>query len=250
MYQPLKPSDITVKTGGHITQVWGLGGSGKSTFGIMSGDVAPQLFYARFDTRDASHLLKDYNGSLLYDEYFPSQTTKAGAVAQVRRFKQFLKFAASEGAGVFVEDNAAAKWDLYKIAFLPDADKVAPKEFAEGNNQMREDYGVIDESTLQAVITTPAVPSWGMVSNAAGTKSSLGDTGLYIPDGWKHIDYHTTTSLYLFRTGKIRAVPPIPPEAPVAGEFKALIVEAKLRPQVVGVMLDNPTMKSVVEAVL
>lgn len=253
-YQPLKPSDITVKTGGHIIQVFGLGGAGKSTFAIMSGDVAPQLFYARFDTRDSSRLLSKYNGALLYEEYFPPQTTKNGAVQQIHRYKQFLAFATKEGEGVFVEENAAAKWDMYQTAFLPDEEKVAPKEYAMGNSQMREDYDKLEDSRLWSILTAPAVPQWGMVSNAAGTKSSLGDTGQCAPAGWKFLrdpyDYHTIATIYLFNTGTILAVPPVPQERVLGGKFMGLIKAAKLMPPNVGVMLDNPTMKSVVEAVL
>ena len=34
------------------------------------------------------------------------------------------------------------------------------------------------------------------------------------------------------------------------GQYKGLIMEAKLQPIVIGTVLDNPTMSSVVEAVL
>jgi len=245
-----KPEEIKPTTGGRIILAWGLGGAGKTTLGVESADVSQPLYYARFDTRNSDHMLASYKGKALYSEYFPPQTDSAMASFQMNRYKQFISMAKANGDGVFIEDNMATKWDMYKIACLPAGTaKPSPKDYAIGNNAMREDYGALEESQLWTVVTTPAVPLWDMVPNPNTGKNSLQDTGLYQPDGWKHFDYHSVASVYLFRTGKLMAVPMVPQEALSSGTFKALITESKLRPTVVGGILDEPRLADVIKAV-
>lgn len=242
------PNELSKTNGGRIILLWGLGGAGKTSTAIESADVAEPLFYARFDTRNADHLLAKYKGKALYTEYFPPQTNDAMAKFQVDKYKQFIQFAKQQGQGVFVEDNMAAKWDLYKQAYLPDG-KPSPKDYGTSNNSMREDYATLEESGLWTVVTTPAVPLWDMQWNATGTKQTLQDTGLYQPDGWKHFDFHAVASVYMFRTGKIMSVPMVPSESLTSGSFKALIAEAKLRPAVIGGIIDDPTLAGLIKAV-
>ena len=236
---PLIPSEIKVKSGGYIYFLTGLGGVGKTTVAILgSQEIDVPLYYANFD-RDASHILAKYKGELLYTETFRRADTKAGALREIGRFRQFVDFARREKQGVFVLENIAAEWNIVSKAFLPDEDRPAPKEYADANGFQRSIILDLEDSGLTTVITGPVKEQWLSASKTSG---------LVEPDVWKHLQFHAVTEVYLFRTGKITAVPPVPTEALTCGDFKALIMEAKMNPIVIGTVLDNPILKDIIAA--
>ena len=237
---PITPSKLEVKTGGYIFLVSGLGGVGKTSFAINSQAVDVPLYFANFD-RDASHLLAKYKGDLMYLETFRRADTKPGALGELKRFRQFVDFARQEKQGVFIIDNVAAAWNIISKAYLPDEDRPAPKEYADANGFMRSLLLDMEDSNLTTVLTAPVREQWISASKT---------NGLVEPDVWKHLQFHSVAEIYLFRTGKVTAIAPIPTEELTQGQYKGLIMEAKLLPVVIGTVLDNPTMSSVVEAVL
>ena len=237
MANPVLPNEIITKKGGFIFLVAGLSGVGKSTFTINSHEIDQPLYYANFD-RDASRILSQYKGDLIYTENFRVADTKIGAGNEIRKLQQFVSFACGEKQGVFVLDNIAACWNIISKAFLPDEDRPAPKEYSDANGCLRTILLTLEDSGLTTILTSPVKEQWVSASKTSG---------LLEPDVWKHLQFHAVTEVYLFRTGKMTAVAPFPVETPTMGVFKGLIMEAKLQPSAIGVIIDNPTMKDITD---
>src|SRR3990167_7135957 len=156
--KPVTPVDTVVKDEGLSIIVFGVGGSGKSWFGINTADVAEPLYLLNFD-RTVDHLLKRYPGKeYFYEKFVPDD--KATALRDLAKVMDVVQYAVRKGSGVFVIDNVAALWSLVCKAYLPDKDKPLPRDYGTANDWMRELCLTLEDSKLFTIFTTPAAELW------------------------------------------------------------------------------------------
>ena len=252
-WQPthFKPGDApTLKTGGIII-VYGWPGVGKSWFAINSWDVASPLWYANFD-RSAAHLISEYKGKegVHYADF--TALTKDKAEEACERLLQMRNAAVNAGQGIFVLDNFAAASDLVLMAKY-DHNKSSALAYGPVNNWWREFVLGLEASGLWCLITAPPKEIWRSVRNKNTGNLTGQATGLYDPEGWKHIEFHAMAEIWLYtnRPAGAQDVPEASGNKLMAGvefaqrpmlEFKGQIQIAKKRPMIEGVILTNPTL--------
>ncbi|KKL69768.1 hypothetical protein LCGC14_2111580, partial [marine sediment metagenome] len=106
----------------------------------------------------------------------------------------------------------------------------------------------LERAGIWCLLTAPSREIW----------AELKSTGLYGSDGWKHLDYHIMSELWLFTTRPLGAKNE-PQSAGAAGdlelpkdypalEYKGQIMLAKKRPAVQGMIMRNPTLKGILRA--
>ena len=106
---------------------------------------------------------------------------------------------------------------------------------------------------LWCLLTAPPKEIWRSVRNANTGNMTGKATGLYDPEGWKHIEFHAMAEIWLYtnRPAGAQDVPEASGNKLMAGvefaqrpilEFKGQIQIAKKRPMIEGVILTNPTL--------
>ena len=241
-YQPqhFAPGEAPASKPGGIIMVYGHPSVGKTQFCVNTWDVADTLFFANFD-RDASHILKKYQGTggVYYDQF--TALTQQHAKAVLEKLEGMRNAAISEKKGVLVVDNAAAAADIVALALM----ERKPGALAYGgvNTWWREFLLPLEKAGIWCLLTAPSKEIW----------AEQASTGLYGSDGWKHQDYHIMSELWLFTTRPLGAKNE-PKTASVAGEielpadyptleYKGQIMLAKKQPDRQGIILRNPTLK-------
>jgi hypothetical protein len=253
-WQPkhFKPGDAPPTTTGGIIIVYGWPGVGKSQFVLNSGDVASPLWYANFD-RSAAHLIKNYKGEggVHYADF--TALTKDKAKEQCEQLMQMRNGAMNQGTGVFALDNFAAASDLVLMAYY-DHNKSGALAYGPVNNFWRDFVLGLESAGIWCLITAPPKEIWRSVLNKNTGNMTGQATGLYDPEGWKHLEFHAMAEIWLYtnRPAGAQAIPvgtgaklidgvEFSQREPLA--FKGQIQIAKKRPGVEGVILTNPSLK-------
>jgi len=231
------------KTGG-IILVYGFPGVGKTSLGINAADVAQPLFYINCD-RSAAHLLKNYKGEKYYYSELVTSDVHAVAKASLADATEMRNLAVNAQHGVFLIDNFSAFWDLVKMGTLvKDESGALPKDYAPANAWIRDYLISLERSGCWVVITAPAKKIW------FGAKTdSVAGKEFYEAEGWKHIDYHLIGEVWLYCDTKPRGANPVPtPDNLFTYTYKGQIVYAKKRPVIEGLVVDNPTLGTILKA--
>lgn len=245
LIKPISPADITPRTEGSSTLVWGLEGSGKSHFAIHTAELASTILYLNFD-RDVSHLLSKFKGEEVLHEKFVVGT-QAQAIRDCARIEELVRWAVRKGNCIVVFDNVQNWRSLSNTAHLPNEDRIIPRHYELSNNHQRTVALLLEENTtnVHTIFTVPAGPKW------IGQKTKITDEysgqDLLEAKSWEGLDFAVQTSIYLFNQGHSKMTVPIPTEELAEVDWKALIVTAKLRPIVQGLIVDNPTLGSILE---
>lgn len=255
-FQPkhFKPGESPPITAGGIILIYGYPGVGKSQFIINSWDVAQPLIYANFD-RSAAHLLSKYQGKegVHYADF--TALTKAQAEQACDELTAMKNLAVNTGHGVFALDNFAAASDLVLHA-KHDSNKASALAYGPVNEFWRDFVLGLERSGLWCLITAPPKEIWRSVLNKNTGNMTGQATGLFDPEGWKHIQFHCMAEVWLFtnRPAGAQALPVASeaeltpgvmfPEGREPLEFKAQIRISKRRTAVEGVILKNPSLKS------
>ena len=242
--KPVAPSDITPRTDGSSTLVWGLEGSGKSHFAINAADLASTIVYLNFD-RDVSHLLSTFKGDEVIHEKFVVGT-QAQAIRDCARIEELVRWATRKGDCIVVFDNVQNWRSLSNTAHLPaNEERPIPRQYEQSNNHQRTCALLLEESTnnVHTIFTVPAGPKW------IGQQKKIQEAGqdLLEAKSWEGLDFAVQSSIYLFNQGHSKMTIPIPTEELAEVDWKALIVTAKLRPVVQGLIMDNPTLAAILE---
>ena len=253
-WQPthFKPGDAPPVTTGGIIIVYGWPGVGKSQFAINTWDVAAPLWYANFD-RSAAHLISQYKGAegVHYADF--TAWSKAQAEEACEKLLQMRNAAVNAGKGIFALDNFAAASDLVLMAKY-DANKSGALAYGPVNNWWRSFVLGLEASGLWCLITAPPKEIWRSVLNKNTGNMTGQATGLYDPEGWKHIEFHAMAELWLYTNAPAGAEPQpqgtgseLMPGVEFSQsrkplEFKGRIEVAKKRRMIEGVILSNPTL--------
>lgn len=247
-YQPqhYKPGEAPATKPGGIIMVYGHPGVGKTQFCINTWDVADTLFCANFD-RDSSHILKKYQGEggVYYDQF--TALTQPQAQTVLDKLEGMRNASISTGKAVFMLDNAAAAADIVSLAKY-DKSKFGALSYGDVNLWWRDFLLPLEKAGIWCLLTGPSREIW----------AELKSTGLYGSDGWKHLDYHIMSELWLFTTRPLGAKNE-PQSGGAAGElelpkdyptleYKGQIMLAKKRPAVQGMIMKNPTLKGILKA--
>ena len=247
-YQPqhFAPGEAPSTKPGGIIMVYGHPGVGKTEFCIKTWDVADTLFCANFD-RDSSHILKKYQGQggVYYDQF--TALTQPQAKGVLEKLEGMRNAAISKGKSVFMVDNAAAAADIVSLA-LYDKSKFGALAFGGVNVWWRDFLLPLERAGIWCLLTAPSREIW----------AELKSTGLYGSDGWKHLDYHIMSELWLFTTRPLGAKNE-PESVGVIGElelakdyptleYKGQIMLAKKRPAVQGMIMKSPTLHGILKA--
>ena len=247
-YQPqhFAPGESPATKPGGIIMIYGHPGVGKTQFCVNTWDVADTLFCANFD-RDSSHILKKYagKGGVYYDQF--TALTQPQAKAVLEKLEGMRNAAISTGKAVFMLDNAAAAADIVALG-LYDPKKFGALAYGGVNTWWRDFLLPLERAGIWCLLTAPSREIW----------AELKSTGLYGSDGWKHLDYHIMSELWLFTTRPLGAKNE-PQSAGAAGdlelpkdypalEYKGQIMLAKKRPAVQGMIMRNPTLKGILRA--
>jgi len=247
-YQPqhFAPGESPSTKPGGIIMVYGHPGVGKTQFCVKTEDVADTLFFANFD-RDASHIIKKYTGQggVYYDQF--TALTQPQAKGVLEKLEGMRNAAIAKGSSVFVMDNAAAAADIVALG-LYDPKKFGALAYGGVNTWWRDFLLPLERAGIWCLLTAPSREIW----------AELKSTGLYGSDGWKHLDYHIMSELWLFTTRPLGAKNEpksqgtageleLPADYP-ALEYKGQIMLAKKRPAVQGMIMKNPSLRGVLRA--
>ena len=247
-YQPqhFAPGEAPATKPGGIIMVYGHPGVGKTQFCVNTWDVADTLFCANFD-RDSSHLIKKYQGKggVYYDQF--TALTQPQAKKVLESLEGMRNAAISTGRAVFMLDNAAAAADIVALG-LYDKQKFGALAYGGVNTWWRDFLLPLERAGIWCLLTAPSREIW----------AELKSTGLYGSDGWKHLDYHIMSELWLFTSRPLGAKNE-PKSAGTAGElelpadypaleYKGQIMLAKKRPAVQGMIMRNPSLKGILKA--
>ncbi len=247
-YQPahFKPGESPSTKPGGIIMVFGHPGVGKTQFCVNTWDVADTLFFANFD-RDASHIIKKYTGQggVYYDQF--TALTQPQAKGVLEKLEGMRNAAISTGKAVLVIDNAAAAADIVSLG-LYDPKKFGALAYGGVNTWWRDFLLPLERAGIWCLLTAPSREIW----------AELKSTGLYGSDGWKHLDYHIMSELWLFTTRPLGAKNE-PQSAGAAGdleipkdypalEYKGQIMLAKKRPAVQGMIMKSPSLRGILKA--
>ena len=247
-YQPqhFAPGEAPTTKPGGIIMIYGHPGVGKTEFCVKTWDVADTLFFANFD-RDASHIIKKYTGQggVYYDQF--TALTQPQAKNVLEKVEGMANAAKSNGKALLVLDNAAAAADIVSLAHY-DNRKFGALAYGPVNAWWRDFLLPLEKAGIWCLLTAPSREIW----------AELKSTGLYGSDGWKHLDYHIMSELWLFNSRPLGAKNEpqsmgaageleLPKDYPTL-EYKGQIMLAKKRPAVQGMILRNPTLKGILRA--
>lgn len=251
------PGDAPAKKQGGILIVYGHPSVGKTQFAINTWDVADTLYFLNFD-RDASHLIKKYEGTggCYYEEF--SALTRTQANTCLEKMTGMKNLAMSAGKGVFVLDNFLHADEIVTLAKVDPDDRRGGLAHGPRNLWWRDFLFGLERSGCWVILTAPAKEIWVSVNNPNTGNRTGQATGLFDPDGWKHVNYHITGEVWLFTNRPMGAEPtpvsgqPIMedvfmPMVPKTLEFKGKIMLAKKRSSVEGVIVSNPTLAKILK---
>jgi len=250
-----KPGEAPPRKRGGILVAYGHPSVGKSWFGINTWDVADTLYYLSFD-RDASHLLEKFAGvgGVYYEEF--SALTRTQATACLEKMVGMKNVAMSAGKGVFVLDNFLHADEIVMLAKVDPDDRRGGLAHGARNLWWRDFLLDLERSGCWVILTAPAKEIWTTIINPNTGNRTGQATGLFDPDGWKHVDYHIMGEVWLFTNRPLGAEPspkagqPIMedvfmPAVPANLEFKGKIMLSKKRAAVEGAIVNNPTLKKI-----
>ncbi len=256
-YQPqhFAPGGAPPSKPGGIVMIYGHPAVGKTQFCVNTWDVGDTLFFANFD-RDASHILKKYQGAggVYYDQF--TALTQPQAKGVLEKLEGMRNAAISKGKAVLVVDNAAACADIVTLA-LYDPKKFGALAYGGVNTWWRDFLLPLEKAGIWCLLTAPSREVW----------EELKSTGMYSSDGWKHLVYHIMGEIWLTNNRppggknnpKSLELPKkegeesnpsemeLPADYPTL-EYKGQIMLAKKRPAVKGMILKSPTLKGILKA--
>lgn len=245
-YQPklYQPGEAPTRRMGGVIIAYGFEGVGKTTFAINSWEVAEPMFFCNFD-RSASHLLTDYKGEAgFYYEEFLKADTKAEAKTHIDKLEGMVNAACNVGSGVFVIDNGANAWGLVKRAFLPESGsrEPYPKEYEDANFFFKNMILSLEQAGLWVIVTAPARQLWF----GAKTDSVDGEK-YYEAEGFRSLKYMSIITVWLHLSLQSPGAVARPSGNPFSHTYHAEYRSVKYRPEIEGVVLDDPTLKTVLK---
>lgn len=224
--------------------MWGLEGSGKSHFAILTDLDTPSIFYLNFD-RDVSHLLGKFPGSEVVHQKFVL-SSKMQATRDCATIVSIVEQAARKGNCIVVFDNVQNWRSISNTAYLPEGeDRPIPRQYEQSNNHQRSVALILEEATnnVHTIFTVPAGPKW----IGQQRKVQEGGEDMLEAKSWEGLDFAVQQSIYLFNQGHSKMTKPTPVENLAGVDWKALIVTAKLNPIVQGLIVSNPTLGTILE---
>ena len=154
-------------------------------------------------------------------------------------------WAYKKGNCVIAFDNVQNWRSLSNRAYLPEGEeKPIPRQYEQSNDHMRTVALLCEAApSTHSVFTAPASPKWV----GQQTKITEGGEDLLESKAWEGLDFAVQTSVYMFNQTHKKMVKPRPVEGSIEPDFRALIVTAKLRPIVQGLIIEQPTLGEILK---
>jgi hypothetical protein len=237
-----QPGETPPKAMGGIILLFGAENVGKSRLPILSEDVHPKLSFLNFD-RDASHLLAQRKQSYSYAAYSARDRAEAQVVLNNIDFDVAQAIKAPVDAngvrGVFAIDNGDKFWRIVKLAKLPEGDDdPPPKAYDDANTYIDDTLFKLERSGLWVIVTAPASEIW--------TRERAG-SGEFAAKGWRGLKGHIIVEGYMYLNTKARGTMAVPLANTFNYTYNLYIRTAKKRPLVEGSVLENPTLRALLE---
>lgn len=218
--------------------VWGLPGTGKTTYALTH----PWPFYVVNCDRQMDHLLAllppeveiHYVDALLK----PGDKLAVGIATRILHdFEELVNKALGIGEGTFIIDGGQTFWDTIKAVLLPAGDDKRGYEIP--NNYFKSALLTLEAAPLHVVITHPAVHPWESMSKESPRLKA---------DSFKHLDASTTLDIYTYDPNRADSLDPAlisnahkGPNLGTPAEYWGCIWRNKLNGATTGLVMKNLT---------
>lgn len=218
-----------------VTLVHGLGGAGKSAFGLSY----PSPIYMFNCDRQAKSLIAQLPDN--YEVHYEAVQqdvdgiTHGMAAQYIMKFDELKNKALAGKKGTLFIDGFDIFWEYVKLAKVPGlSDESLPRHYEPANGYMFNLMRRLIYSPLDVVLTTISERPW---------EGQTRQADYLMAGGWKHRDRFITAEVYMFTPEHRRRAAEAPLETKRGQSHSAYIGVSKLKESLVGSVIPNLSYK-------